>query len=369
MVQLTSQPELLEKLARGSFLVNVRGYGCALREGIKESRGDYIIMGDGDNTYDFSQIGEFVRLLREGTDLVIGNRFWGKMDSKIMPWHHRWIGTPLLTWHLNLFFKTRISDMNCGLRGFKKKAIENLDLKCQGMEFASEMIVRTAQKRLSIQEIPIHYYPPSPNRTSHLHSFRDGWRHLRLMLVFCPKYLFLFPGLVLFLVGLVLTALLHVQTVYILGMPAGLSTGTLAGALLITGMQIALFGVYSIILMGSRGYGEKDDKIERFFKKNFTLEKGLTIGGVFFILGILMFGFAGILIFKFANRLPYVEIRLARLAIASVFITLLGLQIIFSSFLCESFSSNGNAEIKTMSQIDSPPIPFRRISLYSLRFF
>jgi len=133
---------------------DVRGYGSALKRGIREARGKYIIMGDADNTYDFSKIKEFVKLLREGTDLVMGSRLRGDVHPKAMPWLHRWVGTPVLTKIINLFFNIKISDVNCGLRGFKKEAIEKLGLRCNGMEFASEMVAKAGQKRLNIKEIP-----------------------------------------------------------------------------------------------------------------------------------------------------------------------------------------------------------------------
>ena len=314
-----------------------RGYGSALKRGIREALGTYVVMGDGDDTYDFSDIGEFIRLLREGADFVMGNRFGGKIHPNAMPRLHRWVGTPILTWHLNLFFNTKVSDVNCGLRGFRKEAIEKIDLRSDGMEFASEMFVKAAREKLVIKETPIDYYAPPLGRTSHLHSFRDGWRHLRFMLVLCPKYLFIFPGIVLSLIGLLSTVLLHFKTVYVLGLPLGISSATLASALLFTGMQVTLFGICAIVLNGSRGLSG-EDKIEDFFRKYFTLERGLFTGGVIFFIGIVMLIGTLARIFHVANNLPYVDVPLARFAIFSIFVVLLGLQIIFSSFYISLFN-------------------------------
>ena len=317
---------------------STRGYGSALKRGIKEARGKYVIMGDADNTYDFSKINEFVKLLREGADLVMGSRLQGKVHPKAMPWLHRRVGTPLLTKVINLFFNVKISDVNCGLRGFKKEAIEKLNLRCSGMEFASEMVAKAGQKKLNIKEIPIDYYAASDSRIPNLKSFSDGWRHLRFMLVFSPKYLFLFPGLALFLFGLVFTVILLLKTVIIFNLPLGLSTAIFANACLLMGMQIMLFGVYAIILNSARGLIEHD-RISAFFRKNFSLERGLILGGGILGLGIAMGLTTLILFFKLALHAPNVNIPLTKLAIVSMFVVLLGIQLIFSSFYISLFDT------------------------------
>ncbi len=315
---------------------HIRGYGSALKRGIKEASGRFIVMGDGDDTYNFSEVGNFLPLLEAGADLVVGNRLVGKIHPRAMPWMHRWIGTPILTSILRILFKVKISDVNCGLRAFKKEAIEKLDLKSNGMEFATEMFIKAVRHHLNIQEVQIEYYPALKERVSHLRTFRDGWRHLRFMLIFCPKYLFLFPGLFLSSIGLFFTILLHFKNVYLFGMPLGISSATLATGILFCGIQVTLFGIFSSILNSSRGFIETG-KLERFLKKNFTLEKGLIMGAVIFLLGAAMFLTTMINIFHFANNLNYVSVSLARFAIVSVFIALLGMQLIFSSFYSSFF--------------------------------
>ncbi|MHC4664572.1 MAG: glycosyltransferase family 2 protein [Planctomycetota bacterium] len=317
---------------------DMRGYGSALRRGFKEAHGKYIIMGDADCTYDFSKIEEFVGPLREGADLVMGSRLAGKIYPKAMPWLHRWVGTPVLTWLINLFFKVHISDVNCGLRGFKKESIERLGLRCNGMEFASEMVAKAGQKGLKIAEIPISYYPTPVDRIPNLRSFSDGWRHLRFMLIFSPKYLFVFPGLVIFLFGLLSAATLLFKTVTVFDLPLGLSTAIFANACLLMGIQVMLFGIYAIIFNSSKGLIE-EDRISKFFKKHFTLEKGLAIGGIVFALGIIMGLATLILFFKFALNSPNVHMLLTKFAIVSIFIVLLGIQIVFSSFYLSLFSA------------------------------
>lgn len=315
----------------------VQGYGSALRRGIREAQGTYVIMADGDNTYNFLEIGKFIRLLREGADFVMGNRFGGKIYPTAMPHLHRWLGTPVLTFILRLFFKAPISDVNCGMRGFRKDVIEQLGLRCAGMEFASEMVIKASMEKLNIRETPIDLHPGPADRKPHLRSFRDGWRHLRVMLALCPKYLFVYPGLILSAAGFVMLVLAHIQNFRIFGMPMGLSSAAFASALFFMGIQIAFFGIYSLILNNANGI-LKNDLVSDFFKKYFTLEKGLVLGGAVLAIGCLT-GLATLfLIFMFANNLGHVDISLARLAIISIFIVLIGVQIIFSSFLISSFN-------------------------------
>jgi glycosyltransferase involved in cell wall biosynthesis len=316
----------------------VAGYGSALKRGIKEARGKYIIMGDADTTYDFSKIDVFVQALREGADLVMGSRLAGKVYPGAMPWLHRWVGTPVLTFLTNLLFKVHISDVNCGLRGFKKESIEKLDLRCNGMEFASEMVAKAGRKKLNIKEVPINYYPAPGDRMPSLRSFSDGWRHLRFMLVISPKYLFLLPGLVIFLLGAFSATVLLFRTVMVFHLPLGLSTVAFASACLLIGTQVMLFGVCAILLNSLEGLAQ-EDRISRFLKKNFTLERGLVIGGVTFVAGVLMGLTAIFLLLKFPLEFPNVNLPLTKFAIVSVFISLLGIQIIFSSFYISLFDT------------------------------
>lgn len=330
--------EIAKKAGARVLTENLRGYGSALKRGIRESYGKYIIMGDADNTYDFSEIERFVKLLKEGADLVIGSRLRGKIYPKAMPWLHRFIGTPFLTRLVNVFFKVNISDVNCGLRGFKKESIEKLDLKCNGMEFASEMIAKAAQKKLDIKEVPITYCVAPQGRITHLHSLSDGWRHLRFMLIFSPKYLFLLPGLIIFLFGLLFTIILFSRPIVLFGIPLGLSTAIFANALLLTGIQIILFGIYAIILNSSKGL-IKEDKISNFFKKRFTLEKGLIIGVLIFIFGVIMGVTTIFLVLKYTKSFSNVHIPLTKFATISIFTVLFGIQIIFSSFYISLFGT------------------------------
>jgi hypothetical protein len=322
---------------------DVKGYGSTLKRGFQEARGTYVIMGDADDTYDFAGLDEFVRLLREGGDLVMGSRLRGKIHSGAMPWAHRHLGTPVLTFVLNLFFKARISDANCGLRGFRREAILALGLKCRGMEFASEMVIRAAQGGLRIVETPVDYSAAGPGRVPHLHTFHDGWRHLRFMLLLCPKWLFLIPGLVLFLAGLATTVLLIVKPVVLFGFSMGLSAGVFAAALMFVGLQVALLGVFGAMFFSSQGM-LKEDRVVRFLRRFFSLEKGLILGGLTLLGGVVLGAVTVGMLIHSPHTPSYVNIAATRLSIVSIFVTLLGLQFIFFSFYLSLLDLNRTLE-------------------------
>src|SRR4051812_13948687 len=195
-------PEIARQHGARVVPVARRGYGSALQAGIAAARGRYVIMGDADDSYDFSRLEPFIERLREGHDLVMGNRFRGGIRPGAMPWHHRYIGNPVLTGILNLFFRSPIRDAHCGLRAFRRDSYARLDLRSPGMEFASEMVVRACLSRQKITEVPTVLHPDGRDRPPHLRSFRDGWRHLRFLLMSPPTFLFLIPGLLLTVLGL-----------------------------------------------------------------------------------------------------------------------------------------------------------------------
>jgi hypothetical protein len=196
--------EIAEKLGARVVPVAQRGYGAALRAGIAAARGTFIIMGDADDSYDFSEVPRFVDKWRQGYEVVMGNRFRGEIKPGAMPWHHKYIGNPALSWVLNLFFHAGIGDSHCGMRGFTRAVYDRMDLRSTGMEFASEFVVKAAQLQAKVTEIPITLWPDKRGRPPHLRSFRDGWRHLRFMLLYAPNWLFLLPGASLVAAGLFL---------------------------------------------------------------------------------------------------------------------------------------------------------------------
>jgi glycosyltransferase involved in cell wall biosynthesis len=310
---------------------DLKGYGSALKRGFAEARGRYIIMGDGDQTYDFGALPQFIHTLEGGADLVMGSRLRGKIEPGAMPFLHRWVGTPFLTTVLNVLFKTHISDANCGLRGFSATAIRTLNLKCNGMEFASEMVVKAAQKRLAVEETPIRYRAGLPGRVPNLHTFRDGWRHLRFMLMLAPRHVFLFPGFLMFCIGLVFSLLLLEKNVRLFDIPLGISAAIFANALLFMGIQIALFGVYAIVYGTSLGFIE-EDWISRIIKRYFKLEWGLLAGTSILTASLILGVFTIHALLGIARPLAQVNIPLTEVSAICIFLFLLGLQIIFSSF-------------------------------------
>jgi glycosyltransferase involved in cell wall biosynthesis len=268
--------------------VSERGYGSALRAGIASARGRFVIMGDADDSYDFSEIGGFVAKLREGFDLVMGCRLpagGGTILPGAMPWKNRWIGNPSLSFVGRLFFKTPIRDFHCGLRGFSKAACERLDLQTTGMEFASEMVIKAAIKRLRVAEVPITLHPDGRSRPPHLRPWRDGWRHLRFMLIYSPRWLFLVPGLVLAAAGVAAGAVLTWGPQRVLGVRLDLGTLIMASVSVLAGVQLVAFACFSKVFGIMEGLLPDDPAFSKWFRV-ITLERGLVLGLAVFGLGV-----------------------------------------------------------------------------------
>ncbi|MGI8623912.1 MAG: glycosyltransferase family 2 protein, partial [Solirubrobacteraceae bacterium] len=257
-----------------------RGYGSAYLAGFAAARGRHIVMADADLTYDFGEIPRFVEGLEEGADMVIGDRM-DNIHPGAMPWLHRYVGNPVLTGTLNLFFRTGVKDAHCGMRAVRRSALPSLDLRTTGMEFASEMVIRAAKQELDIRQVPIEYHPRGGE--SKLASFRDGWRHLRFLLVHSPTYLFVLPGLLMSAVGALVTLTVLTQ-VEILGREWELHS-LIAGALLmIVGAQVAALGLCAHAY-GTYFMGERDPWFDRARAK-YRLEHGLAAGGAILLVGL-----------------------------------------------------------------------------------
>ncbi|HXI95494.1 MAG TPA: glycosyltransferase family 2 protein, partial [Candidatus Acidoferrum sp.] len=220
-----------------------KGYGSALIGGIDAARGRFVIMGDADDSYDFTAIAPLIEKLRDGCDLVVGNRFMGGIEPGAMPWSHRWVGNPVLTLISRIFFHTPVGDAHCGLRGFRKDAYEQMRLRATGMEFASEMVIKASLKRMKIAEVPVTLRPDGRSRSPHLRTWRDGWRHLRFMLLFSPRWLFLYPGLALFAFGILLSLALLPGPLYLGSLRLDIHTLLVAGFLALLGYQMVLFAL------------------------------------------------------------------------------------------------------------------------------
>jgi glycosyltransferase involved in cell wall biosynthesis len=300
-----------------------RGYGSAYMAGFAAARGEYIVMGDADLTYDFEEIPRFVEELDKGAELVMGDRM-KNIHPGAMPWHHRYIGNPVLTGILNVFFKTGVSDAHCGMRALRRDVLPRLDLRTTGMEFASEMVIRASKEHLRIAEFPIEYHPRGGE--SKLSSWRDGWRHLRFLLVHSPTHLFILPGAIMTAIG-ALISLLVLWQIHIFGRSWDLHTEIAGSLLTIIGVQVVALGLCAHAY-GKYFMGEKDPWFDRM-RERFRLEHGLLLGG-----GLAFGGFVlgGVIVVEwFAS--DFAALSEQRLAIAAATLVIVGLQIFFSSFL------------------------------------
>lgn len=274
--------ELAQSLGCRVIHVEKKGYGSALISGIKAARGKYVIMGDADDSYDFSDIKEFVVGLRNGADIVIGNRMKGGVMPGAMPPLHRYLGNPVLSFLGRIFYNTKIGDFHCGLRGFDREKILNLNLKCSGMEFASEMLCKAVIHDFDIVETPIKLYPDGRDRAPHLRSWRDGWRHLRFLLIHSPNWLFIYPGLFLLLVGVIAGVALMQGPVMLGNVALDVNTMLYAATAFILGLQMLSLGCFTKVFHHRLYTPHKPLPI----LTTFTLEKGLIIGGIFILLGM-----------------------------------------------------------------------------------
>jgi Glycosyl transferase family 2 len=300
-----------------------RGYGSAYLAGFAAATGEYIVMADADLTYDFGDIPRFVDELDGGADLVMGNRMKG-IQPGAMPWLHRYVGNPVLTGILNLFFRTGVRDAHCGMRAVRRDALPRLDLRTTGMEFASEMVIRAGKAKLDITEISIHYHPREGD--SKLSSFRDGWRHLRFLLVHSPTWLFIVPGAAMAFLGALvsLTVLFQIQ---VFGREWDLHAMVAGALLMVVGTQVLALGLCAHAY-GTYFMGEQDPWFDRM-RARFKLEHGLLLGGSIILAGLVM---VAIILGTWVDR-GFGELSEERLAVLAATLLIVGLQIFFSSFL------------------------------------
>ncbi len=314
-------------------VVKAKGYGSALRGGIEAAWGKWIIMGDADDSYDFSRIEGFVEKFRAGYELVMGCRLpsgGGTIVPGAMPWKNRWIGNPILSFIGRLFFKSPTRDFHCGLRGLTREGYKKMELKTSGMEFASEMVIKATLRALRIAEVPVTLHRDGRSRPPHLKPWRDGWRHLRFMLIYSPRWLFLMPGLVLAILGLGCGAVLAVSPLRVGGV--AFDAGTLAVACLcvIIGGQLVAFAFFTKVFAIGEGLLPQDAKFSKVFQ-HFSLEEGIILGVLVLLLGLGLLGHA-LWVWREADfgMLPFGD-NLRRLIPAVTLVTL-GIQIVFSSF-------------------------------------
>ena len=323
-------PGIAASLGARVVSVAAKGYGSALRGGIEAARGRYVIMGDADDSYDFAALAPFVERLRAGDQLVMGNRFRGGIAPGAMPPLHRYLGNPVLTSIGRLFFGSPCGDFHCGLRGFEREAILGLELRTTGMEFASEMVVRATLNDLRIAEVPTTLSKDGRNRPPHLRSWRDGWRHLRFLLMYSPRWLFLYPGLLLMGVGLGLGGWLLPAPRTIGGVELDVHTLLYTAMAVVIGFQAVLFAVFAKVFVIREGLLPPDRRLNRLFDV-ITLEVGLMVG-----LLLLLAGVGGTLysigLWGERNFGPLDPREVMRGAIPSGMALILGSQTLLSSF-------------------------------------
>ena len=313
--------------------VGAKGYGNALRGGIASAKGQFIIVGDADNSYDFLEAPKFVAKWREGFELVQGCRLpWGggQVKPTAMPWSHRWIGNPMFTLMARAMFKSPVNDIYCGLRGFTPELYQRLDLRCQGMEFATEMIIKASLHRANISEVPITLHPDGRKaHAPHLRTFRDGWRTLRFFLIFSPRWLFLLPGCLLVLIGLLGYAL-ALPAVKVGAVTFDVHTLLFASLAMLIGYQSILFSLFAKTFAINEGLLPKDPQLDGFFKVMY-LERGLILGLVVLLAGVLLLsGAVGQWWAADFGSLDYAKTM--RWVVPGVTLTALGFQTILSSF-------------------------------------
>jgi glycosyltransferase involved in cell wall biosynthesis len=310
--------------------VHKKGYGSALIAGIDAANGRFVVIGDADASYDFSAIAPLIAKLRDGYDLVVGNRFLGGIQPGAMPWSHQWFGNPVLTRISRMFFHAPVGDTHCGLRAFTKEAYEQMRLRATGMEFASEMVIKASLKGMRITEVPVVLHPDGRTRPPHLRTWRDGWRHLRFMLLFSPRWLFLYPGLALLIGGFVLSALLVAGPLRIGGVRLDIHTLLVAGFLSLLGYQLVLFAVFTKMFAIREGFHPPHPALQTLLRY-ITLEVGLLAGALMALGGLvgLILAVVSWQSVGFGNLNPSTTMREV---IPAVVLLALGTQTIFASF-------------------------------------
>jgi glycosyl transferase family 2 len=316
----------------GARVVDIedKGYGNALMGGILAARGEYVIMGDADDSYDFTNLMPFIEELRKGSDLVMGNRFKGGIEPGAMPPLHKYLGNPVLSFVGRLFFRSKIGDFHCGLRGFRRDSAIALGLQATGMEFASEMVVKATLAKQKITEVPTTLKKDGRSRPPHLRSWRDGWRHLRFLMLFSPRWLFFLPGLVVGAAGLVIGALVAAGPLTIGSVTFDVDTLVAASAMVVIGFQAVLFWLFTQVYAGAEGFLPEEPKVQRLLEK-LSLERGLIAGAVIGLAGLVGLIFS--LTYWQANKFGQLNYEHAlRLMVPSVTALVLSCQLILGTF-------------------------------------
>lgn len=316
----------------GARVVNVpiRGYGAALNAGILAAQGKYVLMADADDSYNFAHIPRFLEQLRNGADLVMGNRFAGGIGPGAMPPLHKYLGNPVLSWMGRTLFHTPVGDFHCGIRAFSKSAYESLALRTTGMEFASEMVVKASLQKQKIVEVPTNLKKDGRSRPPHLKTWRDGWRHFRFLLMYSPRWLFLFPGLTLMLGGFGLMAWLLPAERPLGHINLGVDTLAYAAAGVLLGFQLVFFGVSAKVFAITEGLLPEDESFDRWFQY-VTLETGLIAGVLLLLVGIGI-AISSVVGWAHTGYGPLPPVEMMRRTLPAMLCLMLGTQVCFGSF-------------------------------------
>lgn len=355
--------EIASRCGARVIAIPLRGYGAALYGATQAARGKYCIMGDSDDSYDFTNLDAFLHKLREGYDLVMGNRFSGGIKPGAMPWKNRYIGNPILSTIGKVLFRAPIQDFHCGIRGYSKQAFQRMDLHTTGMEYASEMVIKATLMNMKMAEVPTTLSPDGRSRPPHLRPYRDGWRHLRFMLVFSPNWLFLYPGLALILVGLLGGGILMFKPLTIQGVRLGIDTLVYCGSFVVVGFQAVLFSMLSRIYAVQEGLYPKTSS-ERSGSGKISMELGLVAGLLVFLAGLAA-AISALLSWRQHGFGQLETEHIARLVIPSSVGMSLGIEIILSSFLMSTLELGVRHHITGPLKEYSPGAAARTPSLSS----
>jgi glycosyltransferase involved in cell wall biosynthesis len=331
-----------QKIAQdnGARLVAIpeRGYGAALIGGCNNAFGKYVIMGDADDSYDFTNLMPFVERLRAGDELVMGNRFKGGIKKGAMPPLHRYLGNPVLSGLGKFFFKSSIGDFHCGLRGYNTESIRKLGLKTTGMEYASEMVVQAVINDLKISEVPTTLSPDGRSRPPHLRSWRDGWRHLKFLLMHSPKWLFLYPGLFLIAAGIILGAMIMASPLHVMGIDLDINTLLYSAAMVLVGGNLFFFHVFTKVYAVHAKFIKSDKNIYAFLNANNCLRIGIPL----ILIGIGL-SVAAVVLWGRTSFGALDPEKVMRITIPAVTLIIIGIQDIFSGFLVDILRIDGKA--------------------------
>jgi glycosyltransferase involved in cell wall biosynthesis len=322
-------PAIATSLGARVVAVRTRGYGSALRGGIAAARGQFVIMGDADDSYDFTSLGVFLDKLRDRYDLVMGNRFWGGILPGAMPFLHRYLGNPGLSWLGRLFFGCPVGDFQCGLRGFRKDAIDQLNLRTTGMEFSTEMVVKATLHKLRIAEVPTTLAPDGRDRPPHLRTWRDGWRYLRFLLLYSPRWLFFYPGALVLLLGIAVSVWLLPEPRTVNGVTFDYHTLLFAAMAILIGFESINFALFSKMFATTEGLLPEDPRLTRWYRY-ITLEVGLIIGTLLILSGAAMW-VLGLSYWRSQEFGALDPEKTLRIVIPGFLLLTLGVQILLSS--------------------------------------